>query len=64
VSRRPARFTPSDITRALKGAADAGVSVAVLIQPDGAMAIVPADRMNVSVVANDLDARVEKFGGR
>lgn len=42
MASRAARFKPSDIANALKGGQDAGVAVAVLIQPDGSIAIVPA----------------------
>lgn len=59
-----ARFTKSDVERAFSGAVEAGVSVAVLIQPDGSIAIVPAERVNVMVTANDLDDRLTKFGAK
>jgi hypothetical protein len=58
------RFTKLDVERALSGAVNAGVSVAVLIQPDGSIAIVPADKISVTVTANDIDDRLEKFGAR
>lgn len=61
---KAARFTQADVKRALSGAAMAGQPVAVLIQPDGSIAIVPADRISVSVMANDLDDRLAKFGGK
>ena len=60
----PARFTKADIARALSGAEAAGVSVAVIIQPDGSIAIVPADRVSVTVTANDLDDRINRFAAR
>lgn len=59
-----ARFTKADVERALSGAASVGVQVAVLIQVDGSIAIVPADRVHVTVTANDLDDRIAKFGAR
>jgi hypothetical protein len=59
-----ARFTKSDVERAFSGAAKAGQSVAVVIQPDGSLAIVPADRVSITVTANDLDDRLAKFGAR
>lgn len=61
---KPARFTKSDVERALSGAAKVGLPVAVLIQPDGSIAIVPADRINLTVTANDLDDRLAKFGAK
>lgn len=41
MSRRPARFTQSDVARALKGAEQAGVKMAVEISPDGTIRLVP-----------------------
>jgi hypothetical protein len=59
-----ARFTKSDVERALGAAANVGVSVAVLIQPDGSIAIVPAERVSIMVTANDLDDRLATFGAK
>lgn len=39
------------------------MKVAVLIQPDGTLAIVPAVGMTLPEPNNDLDARLDKFGG-
>jgi hypothetical protein len=60
MSRRAA-FNQSDVTRAFKGAQAAGVKVAVLIRPDGTMEIVPTER--APIADNDLDARLDAFGG-
>lgn len=59
---RAARFKEADVTRAFNGAAKAGVAVAILLQPDGSIAIVPADKISVTVTANDLDERLARFG--
>lgn len=61
---KPARFSQLELDRAYKAAAKAGLSVAVLIQADGSLAIVPADKLSITVTANDLDARIAKFGGK
>jgi hypothetical protein len=63
MSRRAA-FNQSDVTRAFKGALAAGVKVAVLIRPDGTMEIVPAAGDRPMIADNDLDARLDAFGGR
>jgi hypothetical protein len=62
MSRRAA-FNQSDVTRAFKGAQAAGVKVAVFIRPDGTMEIVPAGGERPLVGDNDLDQRLESFGG-
>jgi len=60
VSRRAA-FNQADVTRAFKGAEAAGVTVAVLIRPDGTMAIVPAAGQQPLQASNDLDDRLDAF---
>ncbi len=44
MSRRPARFTQSDITRALKAAGQCGYPTMVEILPDATIRIVPVDK--------------------
>lgn len=61
---RAARFTLKEVETALLGGANVGVPVAVLIQTDGSLAIVPADKLSVTVTASDIDARIAKFGGK
>ena len=40
--RRPARFTTADLTRAIKAAVRAGLSIGyVRIEPDGSIMIIP-----------------------
>jgi hypothetical protein len=41
MSRRPARATQADISRALRAGAQAGAQIAVEIMPDGRIRIVP-----------------------
>ncbi|MEZ0495992.1 hypothetical protein [Sphingomonas sp. IW22] len=61
MARRPAIFTQDDIKRAFAGARDAGVRVAVLIDPTGRLAIVPAEQIAVPLLPDDLDARIDAF---
>jgi hypothetical protein len=59
--RRPAIFTQDDIKRAFAGARDAGVRVAVVIEPSGRLSIVPAEQIEVPLLPSDLDARLDAF---
>lgn len=43
MSRRPARVTQADISRALRAASQVGANVAVDILPDGTIRIIPAE---------------------
>ena len=38
---RPLRFTQADVRRALKGAAEAGVTASVELRPDGVILLTP-----------------------
>jgi hypothetical protein len=42
MSRRPARFTQTDLSRAIKAIAQAGSNMMVEVLPDGTMRISPA----------------------
>lgn len=46
MSRAPGHFTQADVTRALKGAARAGVLVRIVIHSTGVMVIEPVDGAN------------------
>lgn len=59
---RAARFRQADITRAFKAAAAAGVPVAVFVEPNGRLAIVPAAAVASVDAQSDLDARLDEFG--
>lgn len=43
MSRRPARVTQADIARALRAADQTGMKMAVEIDPDGTIRLVPLD---------------------
>lgn len=62
MGRRAAAFTQDDVKRALAGARDAGVRVAVIIEPTGRLSIVPTEQL-APIVPDDLDARLEAFAG-
>jgi hypothetical protein len=53
VSRRPARFTQSDLSRAIKAVEAIGVRMVIDIMPDGTIRIMPAD-----AVGTPLDRKV------
>lgn len=55
MSRRPARFTQADITRAVKGVKEAGENMAVEILPNGTMRIVPAPAQPAKLEGNPWD---------
>lgn len=57
----PARFTQADITRALKGAAAAGLTVAVEITLDGAIRLIPVEARPVPVSGDALMQRIRGF---
>lgn len=42
MSRRPARFTQADLSRAIRAIAQAGSNMMVEVMPDGTMRILPA----------------------
>jgi hypothetical protein len=54
LSRRPSRFTQSDIARALRAAVQVGAHVAIEIMPDGTIRLVPGEKAKV---AGDGQAR-------
>jgi hypothetical protein len=43
MSRKPARFTQSDIYRALKAVQQSGLNMAVEISPDGTIRLLPVN---------------------
>lgn len=55
MSRRPARFTQSDLTKAIKAVEQAGANMAVEISRDGTMRIVPATPQPVKLEGNPWD---------
>ena len=57
----PARFTQADITRALKGAAAAGFTVALEITLDGAIRLIPVEARPVPASGNDIMQRIGRF---
>lgn len=57
---RASSFRQSDVTKALKAAAAAGVRAAVRIRP-GEMVIVPLDQSDALSVADDIDERLARF---
>lgn len=61
---KPARFTQKEVETAFAGARKAGIAVALVLQPDGSLAIVPADRLSVTIVGTDLDERIAKFAAK
>jgi hypothetical protein len=48
VSRRPARFTQSDVSRAIKAVEAAGASMVIEIMTDGTIRIAPANMSSPS----------------
>jgi hypothetical protein len=56
-----ARFTQADITRALKGAAAAGLTVALEITLDGAIRLIPVEARPVAASGEDIMKRIGKF---
>lgn len=59
---RAARFTQSDITRAIAGAAKAGVMVAVEITLDGTLRLIPVEaRPAVPQPKDELMKRIGNF---
>lgn len=60
MSNKPARFSQSDIARALKAAEKAGVKVEIIIEKDGTIRLVPADNLNGN---NDQGAKVALCDG-
>jgi hypothetical protein len=61
MATRAARFTQADISRAMKGAAKAGVSVAVEIGIDGAIRLIPVEARPAPVSADRIMQRVQGF---
>ncbi len=61
MTARAARFTQADISRAMKGAAKAGVSVAVEIGIDGAIRLIPVEARPAPVAADKIMQRVQAF---
>ena len=64
MSRRPCKFKQSDVTRALRGAAKAGVEVGrIEIAKDGTIIVVPSS-MVVVACQDDLDRELSEFEAR
>lgn len=61
MTARAARFTQADITRAMKGAAKAGVLVAVEITVDGAIRLVPCEARPTAIPGDILMQRIKAF---
>lgn len=61
MTARAARFTQADITRAIKGAAKAGVQVAVEITVDGAIRLVPFEARPTPISGDTLMNRIKAF---
>lgn len=56
-----ARFTQADITRALKGAAAAGLTVAIEIGLDGAIRLIPVEARPAPVSGDAIMQRISRF---
>ena len=59
MTTRTARFKQSDVTRALRGAAAAGVQVRIEIDPRGTMHLVPIG--NAPALPEGIDKAIEGF---
>lgn len=57
MSRRAA-FTQADVRRALKGAAEAGVTVALEFGPEGTMRLIPCSPVAPAVGEFDVMSRI------
>ena len=65
MSRGPGAFKQSDVTRALRGAAKAGMDVGrVEIAKDGRIIVVPSSMMSVVAPQNELDRELAEFEAR
>lgn len=58
MSRRPARCTEADIKRAIKAARAAGATVAVKIDPEGAIWLYPTDQASEPEPQFDPNRRI------
>jgi hypothetical protein len=65
MSRGPSAFKQSDVTRALRGAAKAGMDVGrVEIAKDGRIVVVPSSMMSVAAPQDELDRELAEFEAR
>jgi hypothetical protein len=58
MSRTPAKFTQADIARTLRAAAQCGLRVEVVLEPDGRIRIVPSDAYTSQQVDTYDDIRL------
>lgn len=58
MSRRAARFTQSDIHRAIKAIQQSGTKMGIEIRPDGSILILPVELL-VRSTSQDTDPEVE-----
>jgi hypothetical protein len=64
MSKRPATFTQTDVSRVLKAVRVAGVKARVDIMPDGRISILPVDYSEVSPEsANPWEEAIAEIGG-